>query len=63
MATDADVRRLLGQPFPSRLAPPWRCDCGGLWRAVAPWHPGGQAGALVLAQCDRCHSTRNGGAL
>lgn len=33
MATDADVHRLLGQPFPPRLTLPWRCPRYG-WEIV-----------------------------
>jgi len=63
MAADTDVLRLLGRPFPPYSARPFRCEgCGGLWRVAGVWHPGGQAGALVVVRCDGCHSMRNGGA-
>lgn len=63
MATDAEVLRLLGKPFPPYTPEPWRCHyCGGLWRVVGAWHPDGQIGAYVMLRCDGCGSAQNGGA-
>ncbi len=59
MATDADVTRLLGQPFLQRHCP----YCGAaLMRVVGAWHPEGGASAYVVLGCLGCHATANGGA-
>ena len=59
MATDADVARLVGRPFPASV--PSRCLCGTAMVVVGAWHPEGRVAAYVVLGCPGCGATRNGG--
>ena len=62
MATDADVRTLIGLTWPVGTTSTRCVYCRDVMLIAGAWHPSAGESAYVVLACAGCHSSGNGGA-